>query len=459
MQQQKSRWYKLLAVVALVMSTSAVMAQTSSINAFSPYTMYGIGEINTPGSLQIRSMGGAGVAMRQVGTINLLNPASHSLVSRKSFMLDFGMEGQNYYNYQTAEGVDKKSAYNSFNIREFAFLMPLHKNLGLAFSVTPYSSVGYRMTYDHHYDPNDPVWGNVGRVNYAYQGEGDVTEVKLGLGYELFKGFSVGVAAQYYWGDIDRTFSMYPVSIVGGGAHGQVVGESQYAISRFKGQLGVQWNAIQTQKRMLTFGATYDLGGDLKPEVSTEIYTDDLYSTTVQGDTTHLEMRLPRQLAVGVSYQTSKWLLSADYARQDWSSNGRTELTGANPVSGASMRVAYVDTHTIKLGAEFTPGRYDVRRFWNRWSYRAGLRFGQHNQSFDGKKLDEMAATLGMRIPFKFMGVSSVDLGVEYGRRGYNIAKSAGLVRQEYFKFSIGFTLFASATENHEYWFMRPKYD
>ena len=94
MQQQKSRWYKLLAVVALVMSTSAVMAQTSSINAFSPYTMYGIGEINTPGSLQIRSMGGAGVAMRQVGTINLLNPASHSLVSRKSFMLDFGMEGQ-----------------------------------------------------------------------------------------------------------------------------------------------------------------------------------------------------------------------------------------------------------------------------------------------------------------------------------------------------------------------------
>ena len=123
------------------------------------------------------------------------------------------------------------------------------------------------------------------------------------------------------------------------------------------------------------------------------------------------------------------------------------------------MRVAYVDTHSIKLGVEFTPARYDVRRFWKRWSYRAGLRFGQHNQSFDGKKLDEMAATIGMRIPFKFMGVSSVDLGAEYGRRGYNVAERAGLVRQEYFKFSIGFTLFGSATENHEYWFMRPKYD
>ncbi|MBR5850762.1 MAG: hypothetical protein IKZ12_06865 [Alistipes sp.] len=459
MQQLKSRWYKLLAVVAVVFLTTNALAQTSSINAFSPYTMYGIGEINTPGTLQIRSMGGAGVAMRQVGAINLLNPASFSLVSRKSFMLDFGMEGQNYYNKQTAEGVAKKSAYNSFNIREFAFLMPLYKNLGLAFSVTPYSSVGYRMNYDHHYDPNDPVWGNVGRVNYSYQGEGDVTEVKLGLGYELFKNFSLGVAAQYYWGDIDRTFSMYPVSIVGGSSHGQVVGESQYAISRIKGQVGFQWNVLETSRRLLTIGATYDLGGDLSPEVSTDIYANDLYNTTVQGDTTHLEMRLPRQVAVGVSYQTSQWLLSADYVYQDWASNGRTELTGANAVTGASMQVRYVDTHMLRFGVELTPGRYDVRRFWKRWSYRAGLRFGTHNQSFDGQKLNEMAATLGMRVPFKFMGVSSVDLGVEYGRRGYNVAERVGLVRQEYFKFAIGFTLFASATENHEYWFMRPKYD
>jgi len=31
-------------------------------------------------------------------------------------------------------------------------------------------------------------------------------------------------------------------------------------------------------------------------------------------------------------------------------------------------------------------------------------------------------------------------------------------VRQQYVKFSIGFTLFAGA-ENSEYWFLRPKYD
>ena len=65
-----------LVVAAAVMLPYAVSAQTSSINAFSPYTMYGIGEINTPGTLPMRSMGGAGVAMRSTGTVNLLNPAA-----------------------------------------------------------------------------------------------------------------------------------------------------------------------------------------------------------------------------------------------------------------------------------------------------------------------------------------------------------------------------------------------
>ena len=47
-----------LVVIAAVMIPYASAAQTSSINAFSPYTMYGIGEQNTPGTLPMRSMGG-----------------------------------------------------------------------------------------------------------------------------------------------------------------------------------------------------------------------------------------------------------------------------------------------------------------------------------------------------------------------------------------------------------------
>ena len=100
-----------LVVAAAAMFPFAVSAQTSSINAFSPYTMYGIGEQNTPGTLQMRSMGGAGVAMRSVSTVNLLNPAAYSAAPQKTFLFNFGLEGQNYYNAQTVGGVGKRTAY------------------------------------------------------------------------------------------------------------------------------------------------------------------------------------------------------------------------------------------------------------------------------------------------------------------------------------------------------------
>lgn len=455
-----------LAVAAMLVVPVSAMAQTSSINAFSPYSMYGIGELQTPGVVAQRSMGGVGLGMRSSVMVNPLNPAAYSLTPRQGFLFDFGVEGVNFYNRQQkyADGAQttSRTSYNTFNFHDIAFQMPVARKLGLGFSLTPYSSVGYRTKYYHEYDPSDPVWGNVGRVQYNYEGEGDVTEVKLGLGWEVFKNFSVGVAAQYYWGSIDRTFTMTPTAITGEGTYTSSVGLDNYSISSVKGQVGVQWSPVLTQKRILTIGAAFDIGGDLNPEVTKRIYVGDIYNTTVKGDTTHLKMVLPRQLSAGIYYQTAKWAVGVDYVYQNWGdSNTATEMTGVSGSGDArtSYEVAYTNTSTFKVGVEYTPSRYDVRSFLKRWSYRAGFRYGYHNQTFNGDRLAQYAVTAGFGIPVKLWAISSIDVGVEYGRRGYNVAERVGLVRQQYFKFAVGFTLFAGAQENGEYWFSRPKYD
>ena len=74
-----------------------------------------------------------------------------------------------------------------------------------------------------------------------------------------------------------------------------------------------------------------------------------------------------------------------------------------------SFEVAYTDTHTVKLGVEFTPNRYDIRRFLKRWAYRAGFRYGTYHQTFGGQRLDQMAVTLGVGIPVKYRAFSSID--------------------------------------------------
>lgn len=457
----KNTLIKLLVAVAALVPVVAA-AQTSSINAFSPYTMYGIGELNTPGTLPMRSMGGIGVAMRNAGVVNLLNPASYSITPQKTFLFSFGLEGQNYYNAQTVEGESKRTAYNTFNFHDIAFQMPLTKGLGLGFSLTPYSSVGYRTRFYHELDPSDPVAGNIGAVQYAYQGEGDVTEVKLGLGWEVFKNFSIGVAAQYYWGDIDRKYVMTPLAITGEGTFNPTVGNDNYGISSIKGQVGVQWNAIMNQRRVLTIGASFDFGGNLNPDYTSSIYVGDLNYSSVKDQMTNLKLVLPRQLTAGVFYQDAKWAAGIDYTYQNWGGSNKgyvtTGVSGTGDNRGA-YKVAYTNTSQIKVGFEYTPGRYDVRRLLRRWSYRAGFRYGNYNQTYNGEKLSQYAVTAGIGIPVKFFAVSSIDFGVEYGRRGYNLAENLGLVRQQYFKFAIGFSLFAGGQENNEYWFTRPKYD
>ncbi|MEG2613472.1 MAG: hypothetical protein RR996_00365 [Alistipes sp.] len=446
-----------IVALALLALPCGVAAQSSSINAFSPYSMYGIGEVNTPGTLTMRSMGGAGVAMRgsmhapsfEPTTVNLLNPASFSAMTRKSFLFDFGVEGQNFYNSQKVAGTTKKSAYNTFNFHEIAFLLPLAKGVGLGFGLTPYSSVGYRVK-------STQINGNYGWADYAFEGEGDVTQAQLGIGWELFRNFSIGATVQYYWGDITRQYTMTPTNIVDNAPISPTIGKDMYSVSRFKGQFGVQWSPIFTAKRALTLGVTYDLGGNLSPSVTRNIRVGNFAGASVKDDQMHMAISLPHQLAAGVSYHTPRLSLGLDYVYQNW--RGQNETITETTAGG--YKVEYANTSTFKLGVEYTPNYADMRRYLNRVSYRAGVRYGDYNQTFCGQRIAQYAVTVGIGLPVRFLSSSAVDIGFEYGSRGANgnIAGDVGFIKQQYFKFALGFTIFSSG-KTGEYWFVRPKYD
>ena len=225
--------------------------------------------------------------------------------------------------------------------------------------------------------------------------------------------------------------------------------------SRFKGQFGVQWSPISNRRRILTIGATYDIGGDLNPNVTTKVQTGDIFNTVAMDMGNRLGLKLPQQVAVGIYYNTPKIAVGADYVYQDWRS-GNSRLVEK---SAAGFDVAYRNTNTVKLGVEYTPNKADLRSALKRWSYRAGVRYGTYNQTFGGVDVNEYAVTLGVGIPLTvlggILGASSVDLGVEVGGRGSfkAINEQVSLVKQTYCKFSLGVTLFG------DYWFVRPKYD
>lgn len=426
----------LLATATFAVAPAALNAQEISLNAFSPYTMYGVGELHTPGTVAQRSMGGVGVAMQSNLVYNPLNPAALGNMMQQSFIFNFGVEGQNFY----AKQGDAKTSFNSFNVRDIAIQFPITKRLAMSASITPYSSVGYRILTE---EKNPDVLADIGYVDYYYTGEGSITEAKLAMGWEPFKRFYIGASAMFYIGDIDRYNTTRITALTAGqGTFSSASKLNNLSTSRIMGNVGVQYHIIMKPKAALTVGAVYDFGGELKAKTKEFISSNNVFSDTVSMKKGVSPIALPRSISAGLYFHSPKFVAGFDYVYQDWES--KNEYDEVN-------KVGYTNTHTYKLGLQFTPNRGDVRRVMNRWSYRLGARYGQSYMTFYGTKLPEVALTLGVGIPIKLFGTSSIDVGVELGRRG---TLSNGLIRDNYFKISLGMSMFGE-----DYWFSRYKID
>ena len=214
---------------------------------------------------------------------------------------------------------------------------------------------------------------------------------------------------------------------------------------------------------MLTLGATYDLGGRLNPKVKNYVYTDNtinsIHGAPVRNDLSTMELRVPHEFGAGIYYMDRTIAWGVDYKYAAWGDDNSDYTENSN---SKDIAVAYTNTHTIKAGFEITPKRTDVRNYLNRMTYRVGARVGNYYQTFAGERINQLAITAGIGFPVKMWGSSSINLGFEYGRMSsaatakINNAK-VGLVTQNYYKLSVGFTLFSLDTS--DYWFVRQKYD
>ena len=84
----------LLLSVFLIISIS-VCAQEGTYGAYSPYSIFGIGDLSQEGSAFNKSMGGVGIATRNKRFINYMNPAAVTARDSLSFMADFGLSQNN----------------------------------------------------------------------------------------------------------------------------------------------------------------------------------------------------------------------------------------------------------------------------------------------------------------------------------------------------------------------------
>lgn len=442
---QNSRHILRTVVLLLAVIPLATYGQNSSLNTFSPYTFYGIGDFATQGPGYIRSMGGAGIGYRNSLKINYMNPASYSILRQKTFLFNVEMEGVNTYSKTSAA----KTSHNSINVRDLSLAFPLARGVGIGFSMTPYSSVGYRVDMDE----TDPFFlANNMNVIYSYVGEGNIVQSKLGLGVQITKRLSLGADLIYYHGRLTNFFNTTVTSILSSETYNSVEGTARKQVSKFGSNFGLQYDILLNEKRILTFGAVYQPKVDLRMNTTRVIYSTNIGSAAVVDTTGKENFYLPHMYTVGLSFQSMRLGMSVDYSSQLWSSTRN--------VDDVLNSIEFKNSQYFKVGLQYTPNPGDARHVLNRWSYRLGFRFNDYYMKINEHNIRDKAVTAGIGIPLRsaFMGTSAINVGVEFGWRGRTEDGMIGtrqfrMVQEKYFKISVGLSLFGE-----DDWFKRFKY-
>ena len=240
----------------MALAGTGVSAQTGEYMAYTPYSIFGIGDLYQQGSAYHRSMAGVGIASRDVRYLNSLNPASLPVRDTLSFMLDFSLLNSNNIYRQG----DIRSARNITNMGSITMSFPIMKNLAMMVGVSPYSAGGYGYSVKE----TDPaVIATTGNINYYDYGQGSLYKLYGGLGYAILKNLSVGAEADYIFGNSGKYFTEQ-FSEKG---YNTVQDSYTLNLQSFTGKFGVQYEQNLSTKTKLGIGATYTLGSELKGTV------------------------------------------------------------------------------------------------------------------------------------------------------------------------------------------------
>ncbi len=423
----------LIIAVLFFASVFAANAQTTdALGTYTPYSLFGIGDIEKQGTAFNRGMGGIGAGVRDNRFINYTNPASITERDTLSFMLDFGLNQKNFYN---TDG-DSESAYNTANIQNFIFTAPIYKKSALIVGITPYSSVGYKFRAVE----NDPyLVSKYGNIEYQKYGTGSINQLFVGAAMNLSKNFSVGAEFIYYFGALNR----YSNVLFPSDATIRDINTGwDYDINAISGRVGAQYFANVAKNTVLTIGATYrfesNMDGDFTRYACTTSSSqiDTVSFTTTPG----YEVQIPTEFSAGFSIKKrDKWMLGFDYIRQDWTSSffGETPGVDFKPSVASSFRA----------GFEYIPNRYDIRYYFKRVTYRLGAYYDKTYVNLNGNQVNAAGITFGMSMPV-FRWYNAVTWSVDLGQRG---SLDNNMVRERYIQVNLNFNL-------HDMWFIKKRY-
>ena len=494
------------AAFAASLFSFSTQAQTSTS---SPYSRYGVGSLEPNGLAASTALGGCYTAFQNDTLIPLFinpgNPASYSTNRITTFEIGGRASSTNFIT--NTDGSVKK-VNSGFNYISLA--VPVRKNMGLAFGLTPFSNVGYNATTTANVD-------SIGQMTYNYQGTGGINRVFLGFAIRPFEkklhkyynskdyktlrdsayivkqhkldkndtvfteeiirkaraaaiirhhkfwlsalsSISLGTNLNYLYGTIDYySYAYFPYSY-GSVFNTKQVTETSVHDIYYQGGAQMAFDITNVGKHKLkknikvTLGYTVSLPKKLAASASQLAYTFSSQTAGVQQpyDTFYYKPSSKGSIYIPLMHSVGLGFKHGDYLTilldAGYQQWSKYSFFGDNQ----KLR----DSYNAAIGIQLLPKRAAIGNlaYLKRINYRVGARYNSGNLVFNNHAISQYAVSGGFGLPAgggRFKLFTMVNISLEYGITG---TTADGLIKEKYIRGVLGLTF-------NDRWFIKTKYD
>ena len=401
---------KAIKTAACLLLALTTLMSANSQNMNSPYSAYGIGDIDHRPYNRTSGMAGTGLALSSSFYMIDNNPASIAGLTRSFYLIDISTVGKSVqYN---GDPIDAgSSSGRDFWIKRFGLAVKINKFWASGIGIQQFSNVNYKYSGTKHAEGTT--------ANYAtdYEGDGGLNEYYWTNAVSLGKHFSFGIKSSLVAGGITQT------ETISDNALQSVIStqlQDYYGHLRF--QAGGLYSTALNKKWNFSLGGRFAPKTKLTPERTLTVTQD---NTTLVNDDFLKNNRfyLPNTWAGGIALKhNNKTTYAVDYTYEDWSSLNIKKQTWQ-----------LISSQKLSAGVEFSQQKPVLNQIYEKRCFQLGAFIRNSYLQVRNQPINEFGFTAGMGGALNSSLLYTI--AAEAGSRG---TTQAGLIKENYVQLTLG---------------------
>lgn len=377
----------------------------SAQNNSSPYSVLGIGDIETSYFNRYTGMANAGVALNDDRHINNSNSASLTQLRDHFFAFEISSRFKNVI-YTGANVVAPDNRTGDFSVRRINLAAKITKRWGSSLGLMPFS------TSNFSYVTHKNIQGTNLNVAADYEGDGGVNQFYWSNGVKITKDISIGVTSSFLFGSMNQSEQILSSNLTT-----SLTTKNTIYLRNYYFNFSLQAKKRLSKKWMSTYGITYAPKTNLFAEYSVNVTSNDI--TEIKKELTKNDFfKLPATLNAGIALiKNNKYTFTVNAQGQNWSA---LKLAGSNYQLVNSNKLSVGFQNSIKA-------RNSYNQEYEKGFFQLGAYAGNSYLRVNNSQVTDFGGSIGYGRNAKSNPLGYI-ISLEAGRRGtpnsYNLTEN-----------------------------------